>query len=188
MSENPQPGSPDHRQDRWAGYAVLAAYVLALIAANWATSHYGLIPVGFGYTATAGTVAAGIALMLRNLIQDYLGRRAVVGAIVVGSCISAATTDQAVALASACAVLVSELADMCLYTPLRRRGWVRAVLPATLLGALLDTVVFLSIVGLPVWPQVPGQLVGKLWAVAIPVLAVLTYRAARRRSASSCST
>lgn len=163
--------------------AVLAivGYVAALIAANWATSHYGLVPVGFGQTATAGTVAAGGALMLRNVVQDQLGRYAVVVAVLFGSLLSALTSAPAVALASGCAVLISELADTAVYTPLRKRGWVRAVIPATLLGALLDTVVFLHLAGFPVWPQVPGQLVGKAWAVAVPVAAVLVVRAVRSR-------
>nr|WP_202489684.1 VUT family protein [Streptomyces sp. SID8381] len=152
-----------------------------MVAANWATSHYGLIPVGFGQTATAGTLAAGAALMLRNVVQDQLGRYAVVVSVLFGSLISALTSAPAVALASGCAVLVSELADTAVYTPLRKRGWVRAVLPATLLGALLDTVVFLSLAGLPVWPQVPGQLVGKTWAVAVPVAAVIAARTVRAR-------
>ncbi|MER7497063.1 VUT family protein [Streptomyces pharetrae] len=161
--------------------AVLAiiGYVTALVAANWATSHYGLIPVGFGQTATAGTVAAGGALMMRNVVQDQLGRYAVVIAVLLGSLLSALTSVPAVALASGCAVLISELADTAVYTPLRKRGWVRAVIPATLLGAVLDTVVFLHLAGLPVWPQVPGQLVGKAWAVALPVTVVLAVRAVR---------
>lgn len=167
--------------------AVLAiiGYIAALVAANWATSHYGLIPVGFGQTATAGTFAAGAALMLRNVIQDHIGRGAVVIAVLFGSLISALTSAPAVALASGCAVLISELADTAVYTPLRKHGWVRAVLPATLFGALLDTVVFLDLAGLPVWPQVPGQLVGKAWAVAVPVAAVLAVRAVRTRRLES---
>jgi uncharacterized PurR-regulated membrane protein YhhQ (DUF165 family) len=157
----------------------IIGYIAALVAANWATSHYGLIPVGLGQTATAGTFAAGAALMLRNVVQDHLGRYAVVIAVLFGSLISALTSAPAVALASGCAVLVSELVDTAVYTPLRKRGWVRAVLPATLLGALLDTVVFLHLAGLPVWPQVPDQLVGKAWAVAVPVAVVLAVRAVR---------
>ncbi|MEW1657899.1 VUT family protein [Streptomyces sp. NPDC093707] len=161
--------------------AVLAivGYIAALVAANWATSHYGFIPAGFGQTATAGTVAAGGALMLRNVVQDQLGRCAVVAAVLFGSLLSALTSVPAVALASGCAVLISELADTAVYTPLRKRGWVRAVIPATLLGALLDTVVFLHLAGLPVWPQVPGQLAGKAWAVVVPIAAVIAVRAVR---------
>jgi uncharacterized PurR-regulated membrane protein YhhQ (DUF165 family) len=159
---------------------VLAAYIAAIVAANWLTNNYGLIPVGFGLTATAGTYCAGMALMLRNLVQDAVGRRGVVAAIAVGAALSALTSPT-LAVASGVAFGVSELADTGLYTPLRKRGWARAVIPASLLGALLDTLLFLSIAGFPVTTQgVAGQLVGKTWAVWLPVLAVATIRGVRR--------
>lgn len=157
----------------------IAAYIAAIVAANWLTNHYGLIPVGFGLTATAGTYCAGAALMLRNLVQDAAGRKAVVAAIVAGAALSALTSP-ALAVASGVAFGVSELADTGLYTPLRKRGWARAVIPASLLGALLDTLLFLSIAGFPVTtPGVMGQLVGKTWAVWLPVLVVAAVRGAR---------
>jgi uncharacterized PurR-regulated membrane protein YhhQ (DUF165 family) len=161
----------------------LAAYAGALLGANALTASYGMIPVGFGQTATAGTVLAGGALMVRNSLQDLLGRRGVMTAVLIGSLLSALVAPPALAFASAASVLVAESADMCLYTPLRRRGWVRAVVPATLLGALLDTIVFLTIAGFPLWAAVPGQMVGKAWAIAVPVLLVVLWRSAGPRTA-----
>ncbi|MEU3501584.1 VUT family protein [Streptomyces hundungensis] len=166
---------------RSAAALLTAGYVAALVTANLATSYFGLVPVGFGQTATAGTFAAGIALMVRNLVQDHLGRFGVIVAVLFGSLLSALTSATSLALASGAAVLISELADMAVYTPLRRAGWVRAVVPATLLGALLDSVVFLSLAGLAVWPHVPGQLVGKTWAIIVPVAVVLTVRCVKDR-------
>ncbi|HEY8977864.1 MAG TPA: VUT family protein [Burkholderiaceae bacterium] len=163
-------------------YAPLAltGYAAAIVAANYLTAHHGLIPVGFGLTATAGTYCAGAALMLRNLVQDGLGRRFVVLAIATGAALSALTSP-ALALASGVAFGVSELVDTALYTPLRRRGWARAVLPASLLGAILDSLLFLAIAGFPVTvPGVAGQLVGKTWAVWLPVAAVTLARGVRR--------
>jgi len=158
----------------------LAGYAAAIVAANYLTAHHGLIPVGFGLTATAGTYCAGAALMLRNLVQDGLGRRFVVLAIVLGAALSALTSP-ALALASGIAFGVSELADTALYTPLRRRGWARAVIPASLLGALLDSLLFLAIAGFPVTARgVAGQLVGKTWAVWLPVAAVTLLQGVRR--------
>jgi len=161
--------------------AAVAGYIAAIAAANWATAHYGLTPVGFGLTATAGTYAAGCALMLRNVVQDAHGRLVVALAILVGAALSAITATPALALASGVAFGVSELADMTVYTPLRRRGWARAVIPASLLGAVVDTFLFLSIAGFPVTaPGVAGQLVGKTWAVWLPVAAVAVWRGVRR--------
>lgn len=167
------------RRHPMLGAAALAAYVLAIVAANWATHRYGLAPVGFGLTATAGTYAAGAALMLRNVVQDALGRRLVLAAIVVGASLSAFTSP-GLALASGVAFGLSELLDMAVYTPLRKRGWARAVLPASFLGAVVDTFVFLYLAGFPVTRDgVLGQLVGKGWFVWVPVAIVGAIRAGR---------
>lgn len=168
-------------RSRILGAVVCAAYVGAITAANYATSRYGLVAVGFGLAATAGTYCAGAALMLRNLVQDSLGRWWVFAAIVAGALLSAITSTPALALASGVAFGVSELADMAVYTPLRQRGWARAVIPASLLGALIDTLLFLRLAGFPVTTAgVLGQLVGKTWAVWLPVAAVAIYRSVRR--------
>lgn len=162
------------------GSIALAAYIGSIAAANITTAHYGLIPVGFGLTATAGTYFAGAALMLRNLVQDAFGRRAVIAAILIGALLSALTSP-ALALASGSAFLIGELADMTLYTPLRKRGWARAVIPASFLGAVIDTFVFLHLAHFPVTAAgVSGQIVGKTWAVWVPVALVATYRSVRR--------
>lgn len=165
---------------RIAGLAALAGYIGAIVAANWATHRYGLAPVGFGLTATAGTYAAGCALMLRNVVQDTLGRQLVLVAILAGAGLSAVASP-ALALASGVAFGLSETLDMAVYTPLRKRGWARAVIPASLLGAIVDTFAFLSLAHFPVTPPgVLGQLVGKTWAVWLPVAAVLAARGVRR--------
>lgn len=161
------------------GLLALTAYAAAIVAANWLTARHGLIPVGFGLTATAGTYCAGAALMLRNTVQDTLGRAFVIAAILAGAALSALTSP-ALALASGVAFGISELSDTAVYTPLRRRGWVRAVLPASLLGALLDTLLFLALAGFPVTPRgVAGQLVGKTWAVWLPVAVIVLARRGR---------
>jgi len=41
-----------------------------VVAANVLTSTYGLVPAGFGLTATAGTWAAGLVLLARDLVDD----------------------------------------------------------------------------------------------------------------------
>lgn len=163
------------------GVAALTAYITAIVTANITTAHYGLIPVGFGLTATAGTYFAGCALFLRNVVQDALGRRAVVAAILIGAALSAFTSPS-LALASGVAFGVSELADTAVYTPLRERRnwWARAVIPASFLGAVIDTFLFLSLAGFPVTERgVAGQLVGKTWFVWVPTLIVSTYRTRR---------
>jgi uncharacterized PurR-regulated membrane protein YhhQ (DUF165 family) len=163
---------------RLAGAAAIG-YAAAILAANRLTFQYGLIPAGFGLTTTAGTYCAGCALMLRNQVQDLLGRAFVTGAILVGSALSALVSPT-LALASATAFATSELIDTALYTPLRRIGWTRAVLAASLLGAALDTVTFLWLSGIPTTGRsIAGQLIAKAWAVWVPVALAAFYKSVR---------
>ncbi len=60
----------------------LAVYMAAIIAANWMTATYGLVPVGFGLKVTAGTFAAGAVLLVRDRLQLVANRWWVLGAII----------------------------------------------------------------------------------------------------------
>jgi uncharacterized PurR-regulated membrane protein YhhQ (DUF165 family) len=169
-----------NRRTVLASIAALA-YVTAVIAANWTTSRYGLVTVAPGLTVTAGTYAAGAALLARDAVQDAGGRLLVLAAIATGGLLTAATSPS-LAVASTTAFLIAETADMAVYTPLRDHGWARAVIASNVVGAVLDTLVFLTLAGFPVTTRsVGGQLVGKLlWATLLPVLAVTVVRRWRR--------
>lgn len=180
--------APDtSRRSIAAAGAAVATYTGSIVAANWLTNRYGLVPVAPGLAATAGTYAAGAALLARDVVQDTAGRRAVIGAIAVGGALSWALSTPALAAASVTAFLVAELADMAVYTPLRKQGWARAVLASNVVGAVVDTFLFLWLAGFGITAQlVAGQLVGKLvWATLLPVLAVSAVRAVRHRAVSS---
>ena len=66
----------------------LSAYIASIVAANWMTATFGLVPIGFGLAVTAGTFAAGAALIARDAVQVTAGRWVAVGAIVVGATLS----------------------------------------------------------------------------------------------------
>lgn len=166
-----------------AGVATLAAYAGCITAANYLTTRYGMVPVAPGLVTTAGTYAAGAALSSRDLVQDTLGRAAVIAGIAAGAALTWATSP-ALAVASATAFLVAELADMAVYTPLRRHGWAKAVLASNAAGAVADTLLFLWLAGFPVTgATVGGQVAGKLaWATALPVALVVLARKVSRRA------
>jgi uncharacterized PurR-regulated membrane protein YhhQ (DUF165 family) len=169
------------RNTKTLGTVALVAYISVILAANYLTEHYGMVAVGFGLTATAGTFAAGAALLVRDMVQDTLGRAATVIGILAGAGLTWFVSP-ALATASAVAFLVAELADMAIYTPLRSRGWTPAVIASNVVGAIVDTFVFLHLAGFPVTAQgVEGQLVGKLlWATALPVALVVAVRQVRK--------
>lgn len=154
--------------------AAAAAYVAAIVTANVMTARLGLVPVGFGLMATAGTYAAGLAFGARDLIQDAAGRHGVIAAIAAGGLLSWLLSTPALAVASTTAFVIAEAADWVIYTPLRAKGWARAVLASNAAGAVVDTLAFLALAGFPLTGQsVTGQLVGKiLWATVLPIVAV----------------
>lgn len=155
-------------------------FLECIVAANQLTSNLGMVPVGFGLVATAGTYLAGLTFVVRDLVQDAAGKLTVIGLILVGAAASAALADGRIALASGVAFLLSELVDFAVYTPLRRAGWIRAAVASNVVGSIVDTFVFLAIAGFPIWSSVPGQLVGKLTITAIVVAAVALVRALLR--------
>lgn len=151
-------------------------YLATIVAANWALATFGLVPVAPGLLAPAGVYFAGLAFTLRDLTQESVGRRGTVGAILVGAALSALVSPQ-FALASGAAFLVSEAADMLVYTPLRRRNWLGAVFASNVVGTVLDSVLFL-LLAFGSLDFLLGQVVGK-WEMT--VLAVAVLAAVRRR-------
>jgi hypothetical protein len=155
-------------------------FIATILAANYVTTEYGMVPVGFGLVATAGTYFAGLAFILRDLVQDVAGRKAVVAVILAGAALSYLISDPFIATASAVAFLLSESADFAVYTPLRKRGYIRAAVASNLVGAVVDTVVFLTIAGFPLRQALAGQLVGKMLVTGVVIVSVAAYRFTRR--------
>jgi hypothetical protein len=150
---------------------LLAAYGLVVVLANWMIRNVGapipggthLLPVGFGLMAPSGTYAAALVLVLRDLVQRTSGRWWSVGVIPVGAAISA-LFDAQLAVASGAAFLLSETLDFAVYTPLQRR-FTLAVAFSAPVGAIVDSLTFLTLAGIPLAVALPGQLVGKGWAI-----------------------
>src|SRR5690606_34986563 len=129
---------------RFEGFAFLAAFIACVPAANWLIGNVGtvcvpqgpcVIPVApFGITAPSGVLVIGLALVLRDLVQRRLGKLWVLGAILAGAALSGFVAPPALVAASVAAFLLSELADFAVYTPLQRRGLIRAVIISSLVG------------------------------------------------------
>lgn len=163
----------------------IAAYIAAIVAANVLTNIFGLVSTGFGLLVTAGTFAAGFALLARDFVQKHAGIPWVFAGIAIGGLLSWVLSTPGLALASVVAFTVAELVDLAVYTPLAKRGFVRAALASNVVAAPVDTIIFLSIAGFPLTvPVIAGQLVGKLlWATIIPLaLYVLGRRVANRKA------
>ncbi|WP_371773272.1 VUT family protein [Streptomyces sp. NBC_01438] len=160
-----------------AGIATLIAYVATIPAANLAVTHFGAVPVGFGYAAPAGVYMVGLALVLRDLAREAAGRRAVLAAIAMGTVLSYFLADPALAMASAVAFVVAESMDFAVYEPLRERGLLIAMLASNAVGLLSDSLLFLKL-AFGSFEYLPGQILGKAWMTlaAVAVLALLHHR------------
>lgn len=157
----------------------LIGYILTILLANLAITFIGPVPVGFGLIAPAGVYFAGLAFTLRDLVQDRLGRSWTIAAILIGAAFSALLSPS-LALASGAAFLLSELADFAVYTPLRDRSWIGAVVLSNTIGDLIDSVLFLWL-AFGSFQFLAGQLVGKWWMTALTVSIFVVMR--RRQEA-----
>ncbi|MDQ0679672.1 uncharacterized PurR-regulated membrane protein YhhQ (DUF165 family) [Arthrobacter pascens] len=161
--------------------SVAASGLLAcILAANFVTSRYGIVPVGFGLMATAGTYFAGLTFVLRDALQDAAGKVWTLGLIAVGAALSFFLADPFIALASAVAFLSSEVADLVVYTPLRKSGYIRAAVASNLVGSFVDTIIFLTIAGFPIQEALAGQMVGKMVVTVAAVALVVGSRIWRK--------
>lgn len=160
-------------------------FVGCVVLANQFVAWFGLVPVGFGLVAPAGTLLAGVALIVRDELQDRAGKRAATVAILLGALISSWTAGPALALASGLAFVVSELADMATFTALHRRP-VLGRLASNGVGSVVDTVLFLAIAGFGVTaPAVAGQLLVKLGYAQVFTFAFYRWAGPARRPATA---
>lgn len=170
------------------GLVAFAAFVGVIVLANWAVNRYGVVGVGFGLVAPAGVYFVGLAFTLRDVLHRTLGRAAVIGAILIGAVISFAVSDAvtipggvlSLAWASGIAFLVSELADLLVYEPTRRKGWASAVAASNVVGLFVDSLLFLwlafgSLTFL--W----GQVIGKAWMTALAIALIIVASQATRK-------
>ncbi len=177
--------NPERQRTR-EGVLFLVLFALTIPAANWLIGHVGttcvpqgpcLVPVAPGLMAPSGVTMVGIALVLRDLVQRRLGTAISALAVLVGSGLSALYAPASLVVASATAFLLSELADLAVYTPLARRRLVAAVIASSCAGVVVDSIVFLWL-AFGSLDFLTGQVVGKAWMVllSIPLVAWLRRR------------
>jgi uncharacterized PurR-regulated membrane protein YhhQ (DUF165 family) len=166
--------------------SAFAAFAATIPAANWLIGNVGttcipdgpcLIPVGFGLMAPSGVLMIGAALVLRDLVHELAGWKWAIAAVLIGAALSLITSPPSLAIASAAAFMLAELADFGVYSRLRARGKAVAVMASGAVGAALDSMLF-------VWLAFgslefsAGTTLAKLYASAL--VAAWLYARARR--------
>lgn len=126
------------------------AFASTIPAANWLIGNVGecipngpcLIPVGFGLMAPSGVLMIGLALVLRDWLHEVAGWRWSFVAVLMGGVLSLFFSPPALAIASAAAFTTAEMADLAVYAKLRERGKHVAVMASQVVGAALDSALF----------------------------------------------
>jgi uncharacterized PurR-regulated membrane protein YhhQ (DUF165 family) len=174
---------------RIEGFIYLAAFIACIPLANWLIGHVGtvcppnnpcLVPVAPGLMAPSGVLMIGLALVLRDLVQRRLGAAWSVNAVIAGAALSALVAPGELVIASAFAFLFSEMADFLVYTPLQRQRFVTAVIASSIVGLIVDSVLFLGL-AFGSLDYLAGQIVGKalMVLISLPFVYWLRQRDAR---------
>ena len=179
-------------RDRTILLTLTAAFIATVIAANWALNRYGIVPVGFGLEAPAGVYFAGLAFGLRDAVHERGGHLWVLAAIAIGGLVSYIVEDAVtipgglapIAVASAVAFTVSELADLAVYSPLRERNWPAAVAASNVVGAVADSALFLWL-AFGSLDNLAGLVVAKTYMIAVAIPIVHLARRHRRQAVTA---
>lgn len=171
------------------GLVFLALFTACIPAANWLIQHVGstcvsngpcLIPVAPGLMAPSGVLVVGLAFVLRDLVQRRLGVGFAAMAVVAGAGLSALLAPPALVIASGVAFLISEFADLAIYTPLQKRRLVLAVVASSIVGLIVDSIIFLQL-AFGSLDHVLGQVIGKAWMVLLAIPFIMWTRARDER-------
>lgn len=171
----------------------LILFLLCIPVANWLIGNVGtvcipegpcLIPVFPGVMAPSGVMLAGAALVLRDVVHRQMGAWWAAGAIVAGAVLSLAIASPQLAMASGFAFLLSEAADFAVYAPLAKRRWILAVVASSMVGLVVDSMLFLQ-VAFGSLDHLSGQVIAKTYAVVliVPLLILWRRRAAQEATA-----
>ena len=118
-----------------------------------------------------------LAFVLRDLVQRRIGVKWAAVAVVLGAGLSAFFAPPALVVASGMAYLFSETADLAVYTPLQRRRLLLAVFASSVVGLIVDSILFLYL-AFGSLDFLLGQVIGKSWMVvlALPFIVWLRRR------------
>ncbi|MDR2574336.1 MAG: hypothetical protein LBC94_08380 [Desulfovibrio sp.] len=124
----------------------LVTYILLIVGVNWAFSVTPAVPLPNGEAWAPLSLIVGFIFVVRDFAQRRVGHRILWG-MLAGCAISWKMASPELALASAAAFAVSELADWTLFT-LTRKPLSSRILLSGFIAAPLDSLVFLWLIGL----------------------------------------
>lgn len=164
---------------------IYALVMAAIVVASNILVQFHLTGVLFGIALgdllTWGAFTYPVAFLLTDLANRQFGpaiaRRIVLVGFVVGVALSFWLSEPRIAIASGTAFLIGQLLDISVFNELRRKTWWKAPLAASMIGTVIDTVLFFSLAFAPFFAFIGPNLD---FAVApAPVLGVMATEAPR---------
>lgn len=153
-------------------YPAIVAYVVAILAANLSIAHFG--PASAPINAF---LFIGFDLVLRDVLHAKLDRAAMLAVIAVAGALTYLLNPAAglIATASATAFVLAAAADWAVFGALQRRSWLVRSNASNAAGALVDSIVFLGLIGVLSPSLVAVQFFAKVaggaaWAGAFSLL------------------
>ena len=124
----------------------LFTYIVLIVGVNFAFTVTPLIPLPNGEMWAPLSLIVGFIFVVRDFAQRRVGHHVLWG-MLVGCVVSWFMASPQLALASAAAFAVGELGDWAVYT-FTRRPFSQRILISSLVGAPLDSIVFLGMIGI----------------------------------------
>lgn len=130
---------------------------------------------------TWGAFTYPVAFLITDLTNRQFGpkyaRRVVVAGFVVGVTLSWYLSMPRIAIASGSAFLLGQMLDISVFNRLRRQAWWQAPLFASVIGSMLDTVIFFSFAFAPMMSILGPN--GDFAIGSAPILGILAAEAPR---------
>ncbi len=121
-------------------------YIALILAINVAFVHVPLIALPNGEMWPPISLAVGFTFVVRDYAQKHVGHH-VLWCMLIGCALSWYFATPELALASALAFAFGELADWAVFT-FTKKPFSQRILYSSLVGAPIDSIIFLSLVGI----------------------------------------
>lgn len=126
------------------------AYVASVVFVNWSFTHLPMLHTPWGDIWSPASLIVGAVFSIRDFAQRDIGHKVIL-ATILGIVLSYLMADPFVAMASAAAFGVGEMADWAVYSLTSSRPFRQRILFSNLVGVPLDTAVFLLGIGAISW-------------------------------------
>ncbi len=145
-------------------------YVALILAINVAFVHVPLVTLPNGEMWPPISLAVGFTFVIRDYAQKHVGHH-VLWCMLVGCALSWYFATPELALASAAAFAIGELADWAVFT-FTKKPFSQRILFSSLVGSPLDSLIFLTLVGIATPFSVVSMTLSKLLGAFIVFMLV----------------